>query len=228
MRLTIPALVLAAVLLAGCGGSSSAPSNGEASKSGTGVLADARKAATSASSLRVSGDIKSGGTPLSLDLSLAKGKGARGSMKESGLEFDLIRIGDTVYIRGSDAFLQHFAGSAASLLKGKWLKASATTGQLASLTPLTSPTALFGAIGSGHGTLKNEGETTYNGQKAVEILDTGDNSKLYVAATGKPYPIAIVGGGKRGNSGALTFGRWNAPVSLSAPKGALDFSKLGG
>jgi hypothetical protein len=215
------------VLLAGCGGPSSAPPNGEASKSGTRVLADAQKAATSASSLHVSGNIKSSGTPLSLDLSLDKGKGATGSMKENGLEFDLIRVGDTVYIRGSDAFLQHFAGAAASLLKGKWLKASATKGQLASLTPLTSPAALFGAIGSGHGTLENEGETTYNGEKAVEILDTGDNSKLYVAVTGKAYPIAIVGGGKQGNSGSLSFDRWNAPVSLSAPKGALDISKLG-
>lgn len=228
MRPTVMALLLGAVLLAGCGGGSSASSNGEATKSGTQVLADAKKAATSASSLHVSGDIKSGGTPISLDLSLEAGKGATGSMKESGLEFNLIRIGDTVYIRGSDAFLEHFAGSAASILKGKWLKASATTGQLASLTPLTSPSALFGAIAKGHPNLENEGETTYKGQKAIEILDAGDSSKLYVAATGTAYPIAIVGGGKNGNSGTITFSDWNVSVPLSAPKGAIDLSKLGG
>jgi hypothetical protein len=56
---------------------------------------------------------------------------------------------------------------------------------------------------------------------------TSDNSKLYVAATGTPYPVAIVGG-KKGQSGSITFGDWNKQVSLSAPGGAIDISSLGG
>jgi hypothetical protein len=231
MRVPALALLLTAVLLAGCGGSGSkteSASNGEASKPPAQVLADAKAAATKADSVHVAGSIVSGGTPIKLDLSMAGGKGAKGSMSTNGLSFNLVRVGDTLYIKGSDEFYKHFAGAAvAQLLHGKWLKASATQGQLKSLAPLTNIGALFAGISANHGKLASKGATTYNGQKVAEIRDTSDNSRLYVAATGKPYPVAIVGG-KQGESGTITFGDWNSDVSLSAPKDALDISKLGG
>jgi hypothetical protein len=229
MRVPALALVLTAALLAGCGSSKneSAP-NGEASKPPTQVLADAKAAATSADSVHVSGSIVSGGTPIKLDLSMVRGKGAKGSMSTNGLSFDLVGVGDTVYIQGSDEFYKHFAGAAvAQLLHGKWLKASATQGQLKSLAPLTSIGALFAGISTHHGKLTSEGATTFDCQKVAEIRDTSDNSKLYVAATGKPYPVAIVGG-KQNQSGTITFDDWNSHVSLCAPKHALNISKLGG
>jgi hypothetical protein len=230
MRPSVPALLLVAAVLAGCGGSgkgsTTSAGNGEASKPANQVLADAKKAATKATSLHVAGHIKSGGTPITLDLTIARGKGATGKMSTNGLGFDLVRIGSTVYIRGSDAFYRKFAGSAvAQLLKGKWLKASATTGQLSSLAPLTNAGALFTQIASGHGKLQNDGTTTYSGQQVVEIKDVSDSSKLYVSATGTPYPVAIVGGKKE--TGTLAFDHWNQPVSLQAPQGAIDISQLG-
>jgi hypothetical protein len=229
VRALVLILVLTAALVAGCGSSSkSAKSNGEESKPAARVLADAKAAATSASSAHVSGSIQSEGTPITLDLSTARGKGAKGSMSTSGLKFDLIRIGDTLYIRGSDEFLKHFAGGAvAQLLHDKWLKASATHGRLKSLAPLTSLGALFEGVSANHGTLVNDGKKTYKGDAVVVIRDTSDNSKLYVEATGKPYPVAIVGA-KKGESGTITFGDWNKSVSLTAPDGAIDISQFGG
>jgi hypothetical protein len=228
MRASALALVLAGVVLAGCGGhGKSAGSNGEASKSADKVLADAKAAADSASSARVSGNIVSGGTAIKLDLSMGSGQ-ANGSMSTSGFSFDLIRIGNTAYIKGSDDFYKHFAGAAvAQLLHGKWLKASIVSGRFASLAPLTSISVLFDKVASNHGKLANDGGKTFDGQKVVEIRDTSDNSKLYVAATGKAYPVAIVGG-KKSQSGTITFSDWNKPLQVSAPKGALDISKLGG
>jgi hypothetical protein len=229
MRVSALALVLTAAFLAGCGGHGKAGKpNGEESKPAPRVLADAKAAATSASSAHVTGSIVSDGTPITLDLTMASGKGAKGSMSTSGLEFDLIRIGDTAYIRGSDDFYKHFAGAAvAQLLHGKWLKASVVQGRFRSLAPLTSIGVLFAKISSGHGKLANDGKKTYKGEEVVAIRDTSDNSKLYVAATGTPYPVALVGG-KKSQSGTITFGDWNESVSLSAPKGAIDISKLGG
>jgi hypothetical protein len=229
VRALVLSLVLAGVLFAGCGSSSkSAKSNGEESKPAAKVLADAKTAATSASSAHVSGSIQSEGTPITLDLSTARGKGAKGSMSTSGLKFDLVRIGDTLYIRGSDEFLKHFAGGdVAQLLHDKWLKASATHGRLKSLAPLTSLGALFAGVSAQHGKLVNDGKSTYKGDDVVVIRDTSDNSKLYVAATGKPYPVAIVGG-KKGESGTITFDDWNKSVPLSAPDGAIDISQFGG
>ena len=124
--------------------------------------------------------------------------------------------------------MKHFAGgTVAQLLHGKWLKGPATRGRFQSLAPLTSLSALFAGISSKHGKLVNDGKTTYKGQQVVAIRDRSDNSKLYVAATGKPYPAAIVGG-KGNESGTITFGDWNKQVSLSAPGGAIDLSRFGG
>jgi hypothetical protein len=228
MRVSALALVLAAAFLAGCGGhGKSAKPNGEALKPAGRVLADAKAAATKATSAHVSGSVESSGTPITLDLSTARGKGAKGSMSTNGLQFDLVRIGDTAYIKGSDAFYQRFAGAGiAQLIHGKWLKVPITQGRFRSLQPLTSIGLLLGTVSSNHGKLVNEGKTTYKGDGVVAVRDTSDNSKLYVAATGKPYPVAIVGG-KKGQSGAITFGDWNKPVSLRAPKEAIDISQLG-
>ena len=228
MRVSALALVLAAAFVAGCGGHNmTTKQNGEASKSAVRVLADAQSAAAHASSVHVSGSIVSGGTPITLDLSMARGKGANGSMSTNGLEFDLVRIGDTAYIRGSDEFYNHFAGATiAQLLHGKWLKASIVRERFRSLRPLTSIDLLFAKVSSGHGKLVNDGKTSYKGRQVVAIRDASDSSKLYVAATGKPYPVALVGGTK-GQSGTITFGDWNKSVSLSAPKDAIDISQLG-
>ena len=59
-------------------------------------------AVTSASSLHVAGNGFSGKQPIEVDLSVAT-KDAKGSISLDGLGFDLIRAGDTIYIRGSDA-----------------------------------------------------------------------------------------------------------------------------
>ena len=224
------ALVVAAGLLAGCGsgGGSASQGNGEASKSPSQVLSDAKAAASSASSAHVAGNIDSAGTKISLDLSTARGKGAKGSMSINGAGFDLLRIGDTAYIRGSDAFLKQNGGAlAAQLLHGKWLKASATRGRYSSLAALTSIALLLGKINSTHGKLVNDGEMTYEGAKVIRIRDSSDNSRFYVAAVGKPYPVALVGG-KANQSGTITFDDWNKRVALTAPNGAVDISELGG
>jgi hypothetical protein len=229
MRVFALALVLTVALLAGCGGhSKAAKANDEASKPALRVLADAKAAAAKASSAHVSGSIESSGTPITLDLSTARGKGAKGSLTTNGLQFDLVRIGDTAYIRGSDAFYKRFAGAAiAHLIHGKWLKASITKGRFRSLQPLTNLGLLLGKVSANHGKLVNDGKKTYNGQDVVAIRDLSDSSKLYVAATGKPYPVAIVGG-RQGQSGSITFDDWNKSVSLSAPSDAIDISSLGG
>jgi hypothetical protein len=213
------------LVLAGCGGGSS--SNGEARKPAEQVVEDARRAAVAATSVHMRGRITDEGKPLSLDLVLVKGRGGKGTMSENGLRFELVRVGDAAYIRGSDAFVKALAGSdaAATLVHGRWLKGSASSGELAALTPLTDPEQLFeGALGN-HGKLENRGEVELNGQKVVEIADTTQGGKLYVAAEGEPLPIALHGGR---NQGRLTFGDWNAAATVTAPEGAVDLSQFSG
>ena len=179
--------------------------------------------------MHISGTIVSGGTPLTLDLHLVRGKGGTGHMsrerrrlrhrpgRRQGVHPRLGRV-----LQGSSP-----APTAAALLKGKWLEGSATTGQLAALTTLTDLQQFFSGALDSHGTLTKGAETTVNGQKVVAIKDNAKGGTLFVATTGKPYPIELQSPAN-GKDGTVNFDDWNKTVTIVAPKGAIDISKLKG
>ena len=159
-RLPSPAAALAGLLvlaaaLTGCGSSgSSSKGNGIEGKTPTEIVAAAKVLADSANSVHVAGSIQSGGSPITLDLHLLASKGGRGQLSENGLSFELIQIHGNVFIKGSPAFYRHVAGpTAAQLLQGRWLKAPASTGNLASLASLTDLRQLMDTTLVQHGTL---------------------------------------------------------------------------
>jgi hypothetical protein len=220
---TSSVLVLALGVLAGCGSSSSG--NNITSKSATEILTESKAAADSASSVHVSGSIKSGAAPVTIDLNLVAGKGARGEISENGASFKLILLGGTAYISGSPAFYRSLGGAAAAqLLDGKWLKASATSGEFASFNSLGNMRQLIDTTLAAHGTLTKGATSTVNGQQAIAITDTNKTGTLYVATNGKPYPVAIAKGGSE--NGKITFSNWNQPVTITAPANAVDLSEL--
>jgi hypothetical protein len=221
MRLaTIAAPLVAVALLAGCGGSSGPKSNGEASKTADQIIADAQAAVLGATTVHVSGNA---GSSLVMNLHLVAGKGGEGQMTTNGLTFDIIRIDGSAYFKGGAAFWHQFGSpAAATLFKGRWLKAPATSGRFASLTPLTDITKFFSAVLTSHGTLAVGKETTIGGEPAIGIDDTSQGGTLYVATTGKPYPLGI----RKSGSGSVNFDEWDAPVTLTAPANAVDISQL--
>jgi hypothetical protein len=237
LRLSLRGLTVAVVLcllialLSGCGGgssssSSSSSSNGVADKSPADILAATKIAADAAKTVHVSGSIVSDGAPITLDMNLLAGKGGRGQLSENGLAFELIQVGRTVYIKGSQAFYKKIGGTAAAqLLQGKWLKAPASNSDFASLSQLTDLRQLVDQTLSNQGSsLKKLGTSTVAGQKVVGISDKARGGTLYIAATGQPYPIQIV---KRGSSGGkISFDRWNSSVTLAAPANAIDVTQL--
>ena len=224
LLLALAALLLAAAI-AGCGGGSSSSGSGIAEKSPTAILAATKVAADGAKSVHVSGSIVSGNSPITLDMQLLAGKGGRGQLSQSGLSFELIEVGGTVYIKGSPAFYKHIGGGAAAqLLQGKWLKAPATSSDFASLGQLTNLRELVDQTLSDHGTLSKSGTTTVKGQKVVGLTAKSKGGTLYIAATGKPYPIEIAKSGS--SSDSITFDRWDEPLTLSAPANAIDITAL--
>jgi hypothetical protein len=239
MRSFLAGIVLV-LLVAGCGGggsssntttTSSGGDNGMASKPATQVLAASVKAADSASSLHVGGNVSSGKNPIGIDLSIAKGNGATGSMTLNGHKVDLVIVGSNGYLKGDGSFWTQFGGAAgatiAQMLQGKWLKFPVDNAQFHPIIAFSSAKALFDKLKSGADShLQNNGATTYKGQSVVALDDGSKNGTLYVAATGTPYPVALVKMGSGG--GTITFSAWNQPVSLTAPTNVLDFSKLTG
>ncbi len=158
-------------------------------------------------------------------MNLLAGKGGRGQLSQNGLSFELIQVGNTVYIKGSAAFYRHIGGTAAAqLLQGKWLKAAAGSSNFASIGQLTNLRALIDGTLADHGTLAKNGTSTVNGQKVVGVSDKSKGGTLYVAAAGTPYPVQISTSGT--SSGSITFDRWNEPLTLAAPANAIDISAL--
>ncbi len=238
MRAFFASTLLVAVLFAaGCGGGSGGGSttgggtpSGEAAKSATQVLADGVKAANAASSVHMSGQLSQAGKQIGIDLSIAKGKGATGSLTIGGAKVDIVLVGGFGYLRGGSTFWKQFGGAngsaIAQLLTNKWLKFPENNAQFGSLTSVANASALFHSLQSSHGKIANQGATTYKGQSVIALVDTTRGGTLYIAASGTPYPVAIVKT-KSGNAGAITFDRWGQSVTLAAPKGAIDFSHLG-
>jgi hypothetical protein len=210
-----------AVALAGCGGASD---NGVAAKSPDAIVNSATSAVSGVKSVHVSGTVTSNGSPITLDLNLAAGKGGGGEMSQSGLSFKIIDLNNVVYLNGSDAFWRHVGGNAAAqLFHGKWLRAPAT-GQFASIAALTDVRTLFSKLLTSHGTLAKDGTSTVAGQKVIAVRDTTMGGTLYVATTGPSYPIKISKSGS--NGGSILFDQYNQGFSLKAPSGSIDVSNL--
>jgi hypothetical protein len=216
-------LILLAAALAGCGSSSSG--NGVAAKTPTEILAATKLAAGAGTSVHVSGSIVSRGVPITLDVDILAGKGVRGRLSQNGLNYELIETGGTAYIKGSPAVYSHVGGAAAAqLLQGKWLKAPTTRPEFAPLASLTDLRQLVDTTLGSHGALAKGGRATVNGQKAVGVSDTSKRETIYVATTGKPYPIEVTKAGAGG--GKIVFDRWDEPVTLAAPASAIDIPQL--
>lgn len=216
-------LALALLALVGCGSSSSG--NDVASKSAEEIVKEAKAAADSASSVHVSGSVNSGGSPVTLDLNLASGKGATGQISQNGSTFKIVIDGGTAYISGSDAFYRKLGGSAAAqLLAGKWLKISTNTPEFASFGSLTNMRKLLDTVLVGHGTLQKGSTTTVGGQQAIEVKDTTRGGSLWVATNGKPYPLQISKTGSE--TGAIKFDKWDEPVTITAPSSSVNLSEL--
>ena len=217
------ALLLLATTLAGCGGSSS---NGEASKSASAILADARQAALNAGTVHISGTIHSSSQTIGLDLVMGNGRGG-GTMTIQGSKVGVIRAGNSAYIRAGADFFKKVAGgsgAAAGLLANRWLKVPVSTPNYAEVIAFTDlytfvPQALRPA-----GTVTKGDKMTVDGQKVIELKSSKGGS-LFVAASGKPYPVEFHYGGA--SSGTLTLSDWGTAKTPAAPKDAVNVSSLG-
>ena len=241
------ALLVAALGVAGCGGGSSpggstnAAPNGEAAKPAQQVLADAVKAAKNATAVHMSGYLV-GLRPNPMDVTFERGKGAIGTLTAEGrFKVDIVVIGDPtgtrpngkLYMRGSSGFWAYNGPAAGitdpSRLNGKWLEVSpsdyAAFAVLGGWADNANVDAILGQLTTHMGALTKE-VTTYKGQSVVAIYGTSKIRKVYVAATGTPYPVLAAVKGP--TPASVSFDNWGKSVSLSAPSGAIDVSTLGG
>jgi hypothetical protein len=222
VRLLLLGTLSTMAVLSACGSSN----NGEASKSASKIYADAKKATESASSVHISGRFHSGSDKIGLDF-VDSSRRSGGTISDNGATFQVILSGKTAYIKGSKATMTKVSGDAAAgqLLGGRWLQTTVGNKDFGSLTAVFNLSDLINSI-QPQGSLRKDAVTTVNGLSVIGLTDTALKGTLYVATTGHPYMIKIVGGPK--NPGTITFDRYGSAQPPAIPTGAVNLDQLEG
>jgi hypothetical protein len=235
-RLTAAVLMAAAavLLLGACSGSSTPAASATAAPTGANgveklppdqILAKSKAAAKAASWVHVTGT-QAGTT---LDLTVGKDT-ATGTVTEDGLTAELLAVDGTTYLKGDKAFWDNASGSGSGdVLAGKWVVAGDTAGtDTYGLDTFTDVGRLFDSVLSPSGTLTTSGTSTVDGQRVVGLKESSDDSTLWIALDGPPYPVRIEPGTP--TTDPPTFSDWDVPVTITPPPAdqVVDPTKLGG
>jgi hypothetical protein len=232
---------LAALLLAGCGGSdeapaasSSAPSSAAAASSsaapssasptGSEVAAAAADALEEAGSAHVLGTVGTGAEAQSIDLVL-QGEDVTGTVTLGGQTVQLLTVGGTSYFQGPAEFWAGFGtpADAAAQLAGKWVVIPAE--QTAELGELTLSGLADELRNPSDGAIEDEVRTEQLDGQDVLVVQQENGSELYVAADDPQYPLKTTTTGT--DAETFTLDRFGETTTITAPTDALDLSQVG-
>jgi hypothetical protein len=222
-RRALSAALLSAAVAVGvtaCGLSNSTPSGPSsplAALSADQIAAKAINDLKAASSVRVTGDVASGGQTFDLDLTLVRAQGCGGTLAERGTgSFQLISIGTLIWIKPDAQFWNNAGGGDAAVLKivsGKYLKVKDTSA-FGSFRDFCDVSQFAGSFGNNPTGLVKGKTAIISGQSALQIKDTGDAAYIYVSETAKPQILQIADA----SEGKLVFSAYNSPATLTAPR----------
>jgi hypothetical protein len=221
--------ILAAALAAGaaaCGSSTSSdPLAGLTSKQ---IATQAVTGTEAASSVRIYGQGSDSGQPLSIDLTIVKGKGCQGSFSEGNVgSFKLVYMGGTVWVLPDNAFYQanKVPADAQAILDGKYLEVKSTSNGLGSIAQVCTMSTLLGTFVGDAGTTKGV-KTTLNGQPAYKIADKTDAGFAYVTDAAPPQLLQVV---KPGSGGGTINFSYGTTTTITPPPASqvIDGSKYG-
>ncbi|MGP4026248.1 hypothetical protein [Actinomadura sp. 3N407] len=194
-------------------GSSAATSNGVEKLAAAEILDRARKATASAKSLRMRGRLEEGSRPFTLDFRYAGKTKATGWFKQGEERVEIIRIGDTVYLKGNDAFWKSIGGKGAvQLFTGKYLKTTADNADFEQLAAFTDRSSLLNEV------LKavpqwERGKTGTAGGVPAVALTSAAGDQIQIATRGRPYVLSLDGGPEN----RLEYLAYDQPVDVRRP-----------
>ena len=256
-RLRITAIAATAVaapalLLAGCGGGDSATTTASATTAATtaaagtsstgasnvttpaSVLLDqARAAVTAATSVHIVGTAAaaSSGEAQALDLTAGRDGNGEGTIHFSPGDIDVRVVNGTPYAKAPAGFWAASGATAAQAkaLGGVWVTAPASGSDAAQMTgfaDMVDMAKVVDPILAGFGTPTRAIGPTLGGVPTVTLTDPTGN-RLWLPRTGAPLPLRYHANAT-GRQGTVRYSAWSAPVTVSAPAGAVDFGQLGG
>ncbi|MFK0157915.1 hypothetical protein ACIQVL_35770 [Streptomyces sp. NPDC090499] len=226
-RAALVTAVCALAVLTGCGGDPDAGTNGVGKLAPDVIQSKTRTAAASVATVRMAGTVVTSGRTYELDMRLNE-DGGTGSVTSKGSTFQLLRVGDTLYLQADAGFWNHADGSdttAASKLDGKYVKVPRTDPAYKKFSGFTDKDVLLSGLLTLHGSLATDGHHEQSGTRTIRITgDGGSGGSLDVSLEGKPYPLRLERGG---GAGTLTFSDWGKDFSVVEPeKGeTVDYGK---
>ncbi|WP_374118406.1 hypothetical protein [Streptomyces sp. 8L] len=213
------------------GGDPDEGTNGVGKLSAREIEEKARTAVDGATAVRVTGELVTRGQTYTLDMRLGK-DGGSGSVTARGTAFSLLRVGDSLFLKGSEAFWNQSdqgrglstspggsggsGGAIADKLGGKYVRVPAGDPAYGQLRGFTDQKALLDGLLTLGGEPVKGGRPTVHGVPTIEVKG-GDDAKggtLDVSLRGTPYPVRLV---RAGGAGTLTLGDWGKDFPLTAP-----------
>ncbi len=168
-----------------------------------------------AASVHISGNLTTGGTPVSVNLGVHRNGDVSGTVSQNGAPFQVIGVAGTIYIKATKQFLKQVnaPADACTVVCGKWLKL--TSAEASQLTGDLSMSSLVAPLSSGRvPKLAEAGRRTVNGQ-ATWVLRAADGSTLDVSSASQHYPLAASTGGAAHE--VVVYSQWNAVAPPVAP-----------
>ena len=215
-----------AVGLTGCGEDPDAGTNGVGKLEAEKIQAKAKEAASGVDAVRLAGSVVTSGRTYRLDMRLKK-DGGTGSVSSQGTTFQLLRVGEKLYLKADAGFWKQGgdATAAADKLDGKYVRIPVGDPSYTKFSGFTDKDLLLDGLLTLHGSLSKDGHHEQAGTRTIRITgDKGGGGTLDVSLTGEPYPLLLQ---RAGSAGALAFSSWGQDFALAEPeKGdTVDYGK---
>ncbi|GAA1589914.1 hypothetical protein [Streptomyces globosus] len=213
-RAAVAGVVFAGLAVAGtgCGADPDEGTNGVGKLSAGQIEGKAKAAAGAASSVHLSGTLVSSGKTFTLDMRLGK-DGGSGEVKSKEDTFQLLRVGDQLYLKASAAFWG--TSEAAGKLGDKYVKVPESDPTYKQFRGFTDMHVLLDGLLGLDGKLAKGEYTKVGSTRAVQVTaDQGKGGKLAVSLEGTPYPLRME---RAGGAGTVDLNEWGQPVQLDPP-----------
>jgi hypothetical protein len=184
------------------------------------ILAKVRANALAATSGAFKGEVEQGGSPMSIEFKgTADGKQADITVKadQVGGAVRIISVSDGVFMQADKAFWTKNGGAAlATKFAGKWVKAPASMGGMASeLSLKTLLDKAFGAVTSSNVAAEAKEETT-DGVDCWLLVDKKGATEGAIYVSKDKFELVRFKGTTK-SPGQLDFSQWNADLGIKAP-----------
>jgi hypothetical protein len=199
-------------------------------KSADAIITAALTNTEAASTVRMTGAGTDAGKGVMFDLELVRGRGCEGTLSMSKAQtFRLIYLGNTVWMRPSDAFYASLGGNKAALalLTGKYIKVKSTDSLVGNISNLCTLSGLLGTVGPTSGRRFAAQASTYKGQPVMKLTQPDHTGYVYISDTARPVLLLVTELGASG--GSIAFTNYNAAVTITPPPAAqtIDGSQFG-